>query len=977
MLKFILMKNVLVKTFFIKASIMLKFEGFRMKKILFITIACACSLSLFAQDVTNKAVTGAFPIVSGEQAAPIYADENDHWLVQKAAALLQSDIEKVTGKKPDLPHTLPSAAKNIIIIGSLDKSQLIKQLVTANRLHTDSIKGKWEAFQWQIIHQPFPGVDNALVITGSDRRGTAYGVFELSKQIGVSPWYWWADVPVKKNKELWYTNKAARYESPGVTYRGIFINDEAPALSGWSKATFGGFNHLFYEKVFELILRLKGNYLWPAMWGNAFYDDDTLNPVLADRYGIVIGTSHHEPMLRAHDEWRRYGAGKWDYDSNENRLKNFWETGIRRMHSYESIVTVGMRGDGDKPMSTGSNISLLERIISDQRKIISTITGKDASATPQLWALYKEVQDYYDKGMRVPDDVTLLLCDDNWGNVRKLPKWNAPVRKGGYGMYYHFDYVGGPRNYKWINTNSIPRVWEQMHLTYEYGVNRIWIVNVGDIKPMELPISFFLDYAWDPKYSIDQVSHYTTQWAAQQFGDKYATAIGDMLTKYTQYNSRRKPELLSPDTYSLINYHEAETVEADYNKLAAEAQKMYEQLPAESKDAFDQLVLFPVKASANLNQLYITAAKNHLYAKQRRASTNDLAIECKELFIKDSLLSNHYNKEIANGKWVHMMDQTHIGYTWWQQPPFNKMPAVETIAVPDGAAMGVAIEGSEAVWPGNATEAVLPEFNVYNPSKHYIEIFNRGNKLFSYTIAPGSPWLQLSSLKGTIDKTERIWIDINWSRVPAGTHRIPVTITGPDNSKVVVYAIVKKVTFAGLAKEKGYVESNGYISMDADRYTRIVNDSKMHWYTIPGIGRTDNGITTNVYFVKDTTAFNANNAHVEYSIYCADTGTVHVMAYCSPTLPFNESGGLRYAISFDDEVPQVINLHADNSDKAWAQSVSDNIRISTSEYKITQPYHHVLKFWAVDPGIVLQKIVIDFGGVKKSYFGPPAQSLNK
>jgi len=952
-----------------------------MKKIFFITIICACTLSLFAQNIANKAAAGAFPLVSGEQSAPIYADENDHWLVQKAANLLQSDIEKVTGKKPDLAHALPAAAKNIIIIGSLDKSGLIKQLVTANKLHIDSIKGKWEAFQLQMVRQPFSGVDNALVITGSDRRGTAYGVFELSKQIGVSPWYWWADVPVKKNKELWYTNTAVRYELPGVTYRGIFLNDEAPALSGWSKATFGGFNHLFYEKVFELILRLKGNYLWPAMWGNAFYDDDTLNPILADRYGIVIGTSHHEPMLRAHDEWRRYGAGKWDYDSNENRLKNFWETGIRRMHSYESIVTVGMRGDGDKPMSAGSNISLLERIISDQRKIISTITGKDAAATPQLWALYKEVQDYYDKGMRVPDDVTLLLCDDNWGNVRKLPKWNSPARKGGYGMYYHFDYVGGPRNYKWINTNSIPRVWEQMHLTYEYGVNRIWIVNVGDLKPMELPISFFLDYAWNPHYTINQVSDYANQWAAQQFGNKYATAIGDMLTKYTQYNSRRKPELLSADTYSLINYREAETVEADYNKLAEEAQKMYEQLPAESKDAFDQLVLFPIKASANLNELYITVAKNHLYAKQGRAITNDLATVCKELFIKDSLLSNHYNKEIANGKWVHMMDQTHIGYTWWQQPPFNKMPAVETISVPDKAAMGVAIEGSEAVWPGDATEAVLPEFNVYNPLKHYIEIFNRGNRSFPYTIASGAPWLQLSSSKGTIDKTERIWVDVSWSKVPAGTHRIPVTITGPDNSKVVVYAIVKKMIFPDLAKEKGYVESTGYISMDADRYTHAVNDSKVHWYTIPGIGRIDNGITTNVYFSKDdqlskgAAAFNAKDAHVEYSIYCADTGVVHVMVYCSPTLPFNESGGLRYAISFDDDAPQVINLHADNSERAWAQSVSDNIRISTSEHKISKPYHHVLKFWAIDPGIVLQKIVIDFGGVKKSYFGPPAQSI--
>jgi hypothetical protein len=952
-----------------------------MKKIGLISIALIGTLPLFAQNlIANKTEPGAFPIVSGEQAATIYVDGNDHWLVQKAAALLQTDIEKVTGKKPDTVHALTSGIKNIILIGSADKSALIKQLVDAGKLRTDSIKGKWEAFQLQVVHHPYPGVDNALVIAGSDRRGTAYGVFELSKQIGVSPWYWWADVPVKKNKELWFTGKAPLQEAPGVTYRGIFINDEAPALSEWSKATFGGFNHLFYEKVFELLLRLKGNYLWPAMWGNAFYDDDTLNPVLADQYGIVIGTSHHEPMLRAHDEWRRYGSGKWDYDSNENRLKAFWEQGIRRMHSYESIVTVGMRGDGDKPMTAGSNIALLERIISDQRKIISTITGKDAAATPQLWALYKEVQDYYDKGMRVPEDVTLLLCDDNWGNVRKLPKWNAPARAGGYGMYYHFDYVGGPRNYKWINTNSIPRVWEQMHLTYEYGVNRIWIVNVGDIKPMELPISFFLDYAWNPKYTVEQTSRYTCDWAAQQFGVKNAAAIGDILSKYTQYNSRRKPELLSPDTYSLTNYREAETVEQDYNKLANEAQKIYESLPAEYKDAYDQLVLFPVKASANLNQLYITAGKNHLYAKQGRSVTNDLATQCKELFITDSLLSYHYNKIMAHGKWNHMMDQTHIGYTWWQQPPVNKMPAVKTIAIPNKANLGIAVEGSESVWPGDTAQAVLPEFNVLNQSKHYIDVFNRGSVPFTYTIVSGEPWLNLSpAQKGEIIKSQRISVDVNWSKVPAGVHRVPVTIASPDKTKVTVYAIIKKIVFPHQKNEDGFAETDGYISIDADQYNRAVNDNVMQWYTIPGIGRTGNGVTTRVNFSKASklvqgaaTAEKGNGARLEYSIYCTDTGMVKVMAYCSPTLPFNESSGLRYAISFDNEAPQIINLHADNSEKAWAQSVSDNIRISTSIHTLHKSNHHTLKLWAVDPGIVLQKLVIDFGGVKKSYLGPPA-----
>jgi hypothetical protein len=309
---------------------------------------------------------------------------------------------------------------------------------------------------------------------------------------------------------------------------------------------------------------MKGNFLWPAMWGEAFYDDDALNPKLADEFGVVIGTSHHEPMMRAHDEWRRYGKGAWNYEKNDSVLKEFWQKSIKRMKSYESLVTVGMRGDGDEPMSQNANISLLERIVEDQRQILGNVTGKDVSTIPQVWALYKEVQEYYDKGMRVPDDITLLLCDDNWGNIRKLPKVTDPPRSGGYGIYYHYDYVGGPRNYKWLNTNQISRVWEQMHLAHEYGANRLWIVNVGDIKPMEFPIEFFLDYAWNPDaWPAEFLPEYTKLWSERQFGQKHAKEIADILTRYTQFNSRRKPELLSPETYSLSNYHEAETVVAE------------------------------------------------------------------------------------------------------------------------------------------------------------------------------------------------------------------------------------------------------------------------------------------------------------------------------------------------------------------------------------------------------------------------------
>lgn len=447
----------------------------------------------------------------------------------------------------------------------------------------------------------------------------------------------------------------------------------------------------------------------------------------------MIGTSHHEPMMRAHVEWQRYGSGPWNYEKNEAKLREFWTAGIKRMRNYESIVTLAKRGDGDEPMTEAANVALLQRIVKDQREILGEVTRKDVTSIPQVWALYKEVQEYYDKGLRVPDDVTLLLCDDNWGNIRKIPQLNEKPRSGGYGIYYHYDYVGGPRNYKWLNTNQISRVWEQMHLAYRYGANRIWIVNVGDIKPMEFPIEFFLDYAWNPeKWPAERLPEYTELWGERQFGPEHAKEIADILTQYTKHNSRRKPELLAPDTYSLVDYREAETIVNDYNNLTERANKIYDAIPAEYRDAFYQLVLHPVLACSNLNELYATVGKNRLYAQQGRAATNELAQKAKELFKRNAEITHYYNNVMADGKWKHMMDQTHIGYTYWQQPDSNSIPAVKTIAISAAAEMGVAIEGSVHWWPNERSDAVLPEFDPYHQQTYYIEIFNRGQTPFVF-----------------------------------------------------------------------------------------------------------------------------------------------------------------------------------------------------------------------------------------------------
>lgn len=919
--------------------------------------------------VSEQGGKGRFPLTQRGEVAFMVTGHDEYPGVRRAMNNLEADIRRVTGAKP-APSPDRQSPNQLILVGTLGKNPLITKLVQDKKIDLSGLAGKWETFVTQVVEKPMPGVDRALVIVGSDKRGTIYGLYDLSAQIGVSPWTWWADVPVTPKSALYVLPGKHTQGTPAVKYRGIFINDEAPALSGWTKAKFGGVNHQFYEHVFELILRLKGNYLWPAMWGNAFYADDSLSPKLADEYGVVIGTSHHEPLMRAHDEWRRYGKGLWNYETNDSTLRAFWRKGIQRMGSNESVVSVGMRGDGDKPMSRETATSLLERIVADQRQIIQDVTGKPAAATPQSWVIYKEVQDYYDKGMRVPDDVTLLFCDDNWGNIRKLPATGTPKRKGGYGIYYHFDYVGGPRNYKWLNTNPIARTWEQMHLAYEHGVDQIWVVNVGDIKPMEFPIEFFLDYAWNPKqWPADRLDDYTRQWAAAQFGSKHATDIADILTKYTQYNARRKPELLAPNTYSLTNYREAETIVAEYNQLLAEAERIGKDLPAPYRDAYFQLVLHPVKACANLNELYVTAGRNHWYAEQGRAATNDLAERVKMLFERDAQISRYYNDTLAGGKWSHMMDQTHIGYTSWQQPDKNVMPAVKTISVPSAADMGVAVEGSAQWWPGMSGDAVLPAFDSYNQQTYYIELFNRGQTPFAYTAQAAAPWLRLSTSKGTVEKETRLLVSVDWKNAPVGEQRVPITISGPNGQRVVVQAVVTKADLS--RPEKGFVESNGYVSIDAKHPSSVVELPTVKWQNIPNIGRTGGGMTILPVTTPGVDAPGGASPRLEYIVNLADSGSVQVQTYLSPTLNFNDNKGLRYAISFDNEPPQLVDMHAKETDRIWQQSVANNIHILTTRHHLTQPGPHTLKFWLVDPAVVVQKFVIDRGGLKPSYLGPP------
>ncbi len=968
------------------------------------------SLGLQTDIVSESAGPGDFPLVRDKQAAPLFLDSADYAGVLRAASDLQADIERVGQIKPALVTQSAPAGNAVVIAGTLGKSPLIDGLVKAGKLNTVAISGKWESFIITTIANPLPGVDQALVVAGSDKRGTIYGIYEISEQIGVSPWYWWADVPPQHHDTLFI--KAGTYIQgpPSVKYRGIFINDEAPDLTGWIREKFGtvpghpyvaNYGRGFYTNLFEVMLRLRANYLWPAMWSNAFNEDDPENPRLADEYGIVMGTSHQEPMLRSQQEWDRNPGrtyGNWNYnDTNQQpALQEFWRAGVRRNKNYESIITMGLRAENDSATPIGKDLT--EQIIGVQRKILAEEINPDVTKVPQVWCLYKEVMDFYNEGLRVPDDVTLLWAEDNWGNVRRLPSAEERQRSGGAGVYYHLDYHGAPRNYQWLNSSPISKVWDQMLLAKQYGADRIWIVNVGHFKGCEFPLEFFMNLAWDtPRWSNTNLDEFTRLWAEQQFGggsgtgippvrpdetethgqDARATIAGeiaDIITVYTRFNGRRKPELLAPDTYSLANYGEFEQVVADYEALAAKAEKISGELPPASRDAFYELVVFPTKAGAGLNAMYLAAAKNAFYAKQGRASANDFAAQTRELFQAQTNLMAYFNHTFAGGKWNHFMDQTYIGYTGWDGPRQNNLNAVPLteIQVPDAAAMGVAVDGSEtAVTNGDIS---LPPFDSLNRQKFYVDVFDKGKTAFDFSAKANEPWILLSESSGKIEKDKRLWVSVDWNKVPNGTSAGEIKITGAGGT---VSVKIEAFNPSEPTRDslQGFAEGDGCVSIEAEHFTKNQDAGSNRWIRIPDYGHTLSAMRADG--PADFLATPGKDSPcLEYKMYLFSTGKVEVESTVSPTLNFLPGRPLRYAVSFDDETPQVVtivpaNFNANSYTNDWPESVRNNCRHVQSTHTIAAPGYHTLKIWMVDPAVAVEKIVVNTGGVQPSYLGPP------
>jgi hypothetical protein len=611
----------------------------------------------------NKSIDSAnsvFKIVDKGQSVPILFDPNDADVVGICSKALADDIELITGVSPKLKTWPQTDADVVIIVGTLGRSKPIDTIVKAAKLSVKTIEEKWESFLIQFVDNPLVGIDEALVITGSDPRGTAYGIFELSNRLGVSPWVYWADVNPVHSKDLSISIDTIVMGPPSVKYRGIFLNDEDWGLKPWAARNMDtdikDIGPRTYARIFELMLRLKANYIWPAMHPCTkafFYYDE--NPKIAAQYSIVLGSSHCEPMLRNNvDEWKNnfleeYGKepGPWRYDTNEKEIKRYWEDRIIQVKNkkIEGVFTIGMRGIHDSdmpgPESIEGKIYLLNKVIVDQRTILSTHLAKDATKIPQIFCPYKEVLHLYNAGARIPDDVTLVWADDNHGYIRKLSTLKEQRRSGGSGVYYHLSYWGAPEDYLWLCSTSPSLISYEMSKAYNYGANQLWVFNVGDIKPAEMEIEFAMDLAWDVNaWPPEKAVNFIEEWAGRTFGKAVSKEITEIKIDYYRLASSGKPEHIDKIEFS---EEEINTRLTTYKKIAQKAQKLKDRIPGHLQDAYFQLILYPVLGAANMNE-------KHFYAHEGYADKS------KQAFDEITRLTNIYNKEIADGKWNDIMN---------------------------------------------------------------------------------------------------------------------------------------------------------------------------------------------------------------------------------------------------------------------------------------------------------------------------------
>lgn len=932
------------------------------------------------------------------------------------------DVELVSGKKPqilvekEIPETLESSGEDwTIIAATKGKSSFLKKLEEAGSAELKELEQKRECYAWIFPEIKNRTKSNLLVIAGSDKRGTIYGLFHLSEMLGVSPFVDWCGLmPPKQEKIELREDMACISKEPSVRYRGFFINDEWPAFGNWCNHNFGGFNAKAYDHVFELLLRLKGNYLWPAMWSARFADDgpDLLNAELADEYGIIMGMSHHEPCLRQGEEYK-YLRGKnsvygdaWNFRTNREGITKFWEDGLKRSGKFENVITVGMRGEADtaimgKNATLEDNIQLLRDVLKTQKKLIQERVNPDLTKVPRMIALYKEVEEFFygnekTKGLMGAEeleDVILMLCDDNYGNLRTLPTEEMRKHAGGYGMYYHLDYHGWPVSYEWINSSYLPKIWEQMSMAYDFGVRELWMVNVGDIATQEFPLSFFLDMAYDfdrwGSRALNCTQEYTRKWVRQQFGsveEETQDTIADILEQYTKIIHRRRPEALNPETYHPVQEKESSRLFEEEEQLLKKLQDVYETIEKtnpQNLSAFIALVYYPAFGTMNLVKMQILAGWNHYYANLGAVCANDYGDEVERCMEQDRKAVEMYH-QMDQGRWYGMGMSQHIGFTHWNEDECRNPVVMRVIPLKKRsilvAADGTAQHAEGSPWLDNTMK--LKDFLNPDCTRASVTLYSRSDLKAEYKVLKKPGWLSVEPMEGWLDGVSQKKVRLNLTLIK---QRLPETNqdTIQDSLEIATPEGKCEITvpvYTGNLQDKKnvFVDTMGYLSIEAAHYVNSVpgnyKDRQVKFENLQGYGKTNSAMKA---FPSDACTVPGQDApYLEYQFVLEESGTYEAEFYMQPSNPVTRENQLLYAVRINEEMTETVNAVekdyqvGDQAEK-WAEGVLSQIRRQTVSIKCRAGFN-TLRVYHVTPGFVLEKIVIYPMGEKpeESYLGP-------
>ncbi|WEG11097.1 glycosyl hydrolase 115 family protein [Pullulanibacillus sp. KACC 23026] len=941
--------------------------------------------------------------------ALFYQEEAAFSGVKRIAKKVMHDIELVFGYAPQSTTDRKKLGKQAVLYGTAGQSPLLHELQEKQMIDLSEIKGKREVYLFQVIDHPFEGVERALVIAGSDKRGTIYGLFHLSELLGVSPLVDWSGVlPVRKESFSLKNDLKYLSKEPSVRYRGFFINDEWPAFGNWTMKNFGGFNAEMYDHVFELLLRLKGNYLWPAMWSARFSDDGPglANAELADEYGVVMGASHHEPCLRYGEEYKylrgansKYGDA-WNFITNREGIIKFWEDGLKRSGQFENVITVGMRGEQDtsimgKEATLADNIELLREVIKTQNQLIKEHVNPDLSEVPRMLALYKEVEPFFYGDEETPglmnseelEDVILMLCDDNHGNLRTLPTEEMRSHKGGYGMYYHFDYHGGPISYEWINSSYLPKIWEQMSMAYDFGVRDLWIVNVGDIATQEFPLAYFMDLAYDfEKWgtnAINKTDYYTREWTEKQFNGVFSeeqkNKVVELLTGYTKLAHKRRPEHMNSEVYHPVNYKETDHTLQQIDSLLELADELYKHVDLMNLSTYFSLVYYPAVGNLNLQKMWLLTGKNHYDAKLGKMEANKLTEEIKKCLIRDKELVEQYHT-IDNGKWYGMGLSEHIGFTRWNEEECQN-PILMEVWPANKPRLIVSVDGTDQHSEGSAwhnNKLYLNDFLQPDVEEASFTMASLSDSHADFKITSHNPWLICSKTSGSLDgrekTTEVITVTIDRRNMNDETEGHLVVEMPCGVCTIIVNAA--KQDFSEFPN-RTFIETNGYISIEAEHYvlnkeTTNQQGDVHRFQVIHGYGKTLSAMKafpTTQYFTPGKDA-----PYLDYQFVVQEAGVYELELYRQPTNPVVKDQALLCGIQLNDADINLVNTLPEGyrvDDPNWAAGVLDQIHRSTSLITCQEGLN-TLRIYAASPGFVLEKLVIYPEGKQPatSYLGP-------